>query len=64
MLKSALLFYQKLVADLTSLGFELNPYDPCIANKTVKGKQLTVLWHVDDIIVALPQVDSEMIQNP
>ena len=28
MMKSALLFYQKLVADLKSLGYEINPYDP------------------------------------
>jgi hypothetical protein len=28
MMKSALLFYRKLVADLRSIGFDLNPYDP------------------------------------
>ncbi len=32
-------------------GFKLNPYDPCIATKDVKGKQMTVLWHVDDLFV-------------
>ena len=41
MMKSALLFYWKLVSDLHAMGFELNPYDPCIANKMVEGKQLT-----------------------
>jgi hypothetical protein len=35
MLKSALLFRRKLVAELHTMGFEINPYDPCIANKTV-----------------------------
>jgi hypothetical protein len=34
MMKSALLFYRKLVADLTSLGSEINPYDPCVAKKS------------------------------
>eukprot|EP00977_Amphora_coffeiformis_P023701 scaffold13992_cov140-Amphora_coffeaeformis.AAC.1 len=34
MLVSAMLFYRKLVADLQAYGFELNPYDPCVANKT------------------------------
>ena len=48
LLVSAMLFYKKLVADLTEYGFEANPYDPCVANKMVKGKQLTVSWHVDD----------------
>ena len=52
MLKSALLFYRKLVTDLTNMGFELNPYDPCVANKIVDGKQLTVSWHVDDLTLS------------
>ena len=49
MIESALLFYMKLKQDLLSDGFKLNPYDPCVANKTVKGKQFTLVWHVDDI---------------
>jgi hypothetical protein len=27
----------------------VNPYDPCVANRIVKGKQHTVSWHVDDL---------------
>ena len=34
-LKIALLFYKRLVSDLESVGFELNPYDPCAANKKI-----------------------------
>ena len=52
LLQSALLFYKKLVADLKADGFELNPYDPCVANKMVNGKQLTVAWHVDDLKIS------------
>jgi hypothetical protein len=51
MMKSALLFYRKLMADLRSIGFELNPYDPCVANKIIGGHQLTVCWHVDDLLI-------------
>ena len=51
MMKSALLFYRKLVADLSSLGFKINPYDPCVANKIINGKQITICWHVDDLFV-------------
>lgn len=51
MMKSALLFYRKLVADLISLGFEINPYDPCVANKIINTKQLTICWHVDDLFI-------------
>jgi hypothetical protein len=49
LLESAMLFYKKLVKDLTAYGFEINPYDPCVANKIVNGEQLTVSWHVDDL---------------
>jgi len=52
LLRSALLFYKKLVVDLEAYGFEINPYDPCVANKTVNGKQMTVVWHVDDLKVS------------
>lgn len=27
-------------------------YNPCVANKIVNGKQLTVVWHVDDLKVS------------
>ena len=50
LLKSALLFYRKLLSDLVSRGFEVNPYDPCVANKMVEGSQMTVRWHVDDLM--------------
>ena len=39
------------MADLTSLGFEINPYDPCVANKIINGKQMTICWHVDDLFL-------------
>jgi hypothetical protein len=52
LLRSALLFYNKLVADLEGDGFVLNPYDSCVANKVVNGKQMTVCWHVDDLKVS------------
>jgi hypothetical protein len=48
-LQAALLFYKKLKKDLEGIGFKINPYDPCVANRTVNGKQHTVTWHVDDI---------------
>ncbi len=47
LLRSALLFYKKLVADLESDGFVLNPYD-----LVVDGKQMTVCRHVDNLKVS------------
>ena len=34
------------------MGFEVNPYDPCVANKSVNGSQCTVVWYVDDLKVS------------
>jgi hypothetical protein len=45
---AALLYYKKFVKSLTKQGFKLNPYDGCVANKIVKGKQITICFHVDD----------------
>eukprot|EP00804_Cyclotella_cryptica_P010072 CCRYP_018045-RB/>CCRYP_018045-RB protein AED:0.27 eAED:-0.33 QI:0/-1/0/1/-1/1/1/0/595 len=49
MLKSALLFYKNLLTDLVAQGFTVNPYDPCVVTKTVRGTQMTICWHVDDL---------------
>ena len=51
-LKSALLFYKKLVGYLEAYGFKINPYEPCVANKMIGGKQLTVCWHVDNLKIS------------
>jgi hypothetical protein len=51
-LRSALIFYKKLVEDLTSDAFEINPYIPCVANNIVNGKQFTVTCHIDDLKIS------------
>ena len=45
---SAFLWYKLFAGTLKKLGFVLNPYDPCIANKTIDGKQCTIARYVDD----------------
>ena len=52
MMKSALLFYKKLIKELKEMGFEINPYDPCMGNKLVCEKQMTVRWHVNDLMIS------------
>ena len=52
MLISAMLFYKKLRENLEGKGLEVNPYDPCVANKLVNGSQMTVCWHVDDLKIS------------
>ena len=58
-LKAALLWYKKLVSDLEEKGFVINPYDACVANKMINGKQMTQTWHVDDIKIS--HVDPEEV---
>ena len=45
---AALLYYKQFVKSLTKKEFKLNPYNGCVANKVVDGKQLTICSHVDD----------------
>ena len=60
---AALLYYKRFVKSLKNHGFMLSPYDGCVANKIVKGKQITVCFHVDDckIYHELPQVIDKTI---
>jgi hypothetical protein len=60
-LQAALLFWQDLSGHLEKWGFKPNPYDWCVANKTVHGKQCTILWHVDDLKIS--HVDPEVVKD-
>jgi len=63
-MQAALLWYETFSKCLRANGFKLNPYDPCIANKTVNGKQCKICWHVDDNKISHedPKVVSEVIR--
>jgi hypothetical protein len=46
---ASLLYYWKFTNSLMDVRFEINPYyDPCVANKTIKGEQIMICFHVDD----------------
>ena len=53
-----------LVGDLEAYGFKRNPYEPCVANKMVGGKYLTVCWYMDDLKILCVDANevTEMIQ--
>jgi Reverse transcriptase (RNA-dependent DNA polymerase) len=48
-MQASLLFWRKFKKFLTDLGYEENPYDSCVVNKMINGKQCTVCWYVDDV---------------
>ena len=61
-LRAALLFWKRLSSQLKEWGFVSNPYDPCVANKTINGRQCTVLvWHVDDLKIS--HIDPEVVTS-
>jgi hypothetical protein len=60
-LHAARLFWKKLSSKLREWGFHTNPYDSCVANKWIDGKQLTVVWHVDDLKVS--HVDPKVVDR-
>jgi hypothetical protein len=58
-LQAALLFWQNLLTQLQEWRFEINPYNFCVANKTIDGKQCTIVWHADDLKIS--HMDSNVV---
>ena len=53
LMRASLPFYRKLRKEFKDYGLVVNPYDPCVANMTTRnGSQLTVVWHVDNLMVS------------
>jgi hypothetical protein len=48
MMVATLLYYKKFAKSLLKEGFKLNPYDGCVANKIVDGKQVTICFHANE----------------
>jgi hypothetical protein len=48
-IESAKLWYDFLTDTLAKEGFQVNPLEPCVMNKTVQGKQCTVVIYIDDL---------------
>ena len=50
---TARLFYENLSEHLVGVMiFEINPYDICVVNNTMKRKQCTISWHVNDLKIS------------
>ncbi len=44
---AALLYYKKFVKSLTKQGYKINPYEGCLANKVIKGKQVMICFYIN-----------------
>jgi len=60
-LQAALLFWKLLSNTLQEWGFKINEYDQCVANKIIKGKQCTIIWHVEDLKIS--HVDKRVVED-
>ena len=59
--QSAKLWYDKLCKVLEDDGYVKNDYDGCLFNKIVDGVQVTVAFHVDDLLIT--SVRGEMVDE-
>ena len=50
-LNDALLSYKKLAKTFKEWDLIMNPYDPCVCNKEEKCKQLTIMFHIDNVVM-------------
>ena len=57
------MWYDLYSTTLQQHGFILNPYDKCVANKEINGKQCTIVFYVDDNKISHedPQVVTDVI---
>jgi Reverse transcriptase (RNA-dependent DNA polymerase) len=63
--KSAFLWFDLFSSVLCDMGFEINPYDSCVANKVINGSQCTVAWYVNDTKISHtdPNIVSDIISS-
>lgn len=52
LVQSSRIWYDKLSGILEGMGYTKNPVDPCVYNKMVDGKQITLVVFVDDILAS------------
>ena len=44
---SGFLFWKNFSEKLKRSGFIINPYNHCVANIVINGKQCTIVWYID-----------------
>ena len=48
----SLLAHNRLYKSFKSWNFTINPYDPCIWNEMELLTQITIMFHIDDLIMS------------
>ena len=50
--ESSLLWYSHFMDNIRELGFKVNQYESCVANKEINGSTCTISWYIDDVKVS------------
>jgi hypothetical protein len=45
---ASLLYYEKFTTRLDKAGFKMNPYNTCVWNQNIQGKQCAICFHVNN----------------
>ena len=63
LIEAAKLWFEEISRTLKSLNFKQNVYDECCWNRDFKGKQQTIVIHVDDILATceLEEANQQLI---
>ena len=56
-IESAKLWQGHLTDTLSTLGFTMSPYDPCVFNMDKGDNQCTIVFHVDDLMITCKDAD-------
>ena len=61
---ASLLYYRNFTKSLTDVGFKINPYNLCVANRMFDGQQMPICYDVDDckLIHCRSKVNYHMIK--
>jgi hypothetical protein len=59
---ASLLYYCKFTRSLKNQGYVMNPYNPCVWNKMIEKKQITICFYVDDCKVL--HKSAELLMRP
>ena len=53
------------MSTLKAWGFDLNPYNACVANKTINELQATIVWHIDNLKISHkdPAIVTDILQH-
>ena len=60
-IKGSFIIYLKLVKDIKLKHFQMNHYDPSIANNIVEGDQMDLVYNVDNINIS--HMNSEVVDE-